>query len=107
VYDLDLSTCDAEAVIRRSVICHPSLLRDRLCDVSRTYAEAAAAMANANRAGHHSASVMYEAAQRIIARLADGEELTGLDFNERIIAFSAAARLQCIPQAAAVQIIER
>ena len=77
MYDLDLSACDAEAFIRRSVICHPSLLRDRLCDVSRTYAEAAAAMANANRAGHHSALVMYEAAQRIIARLAVGDAPTG------------------------------
>jgi hypothetical protein len=107
VYELDLSTCNAEAVIRRSVVCHPSLLRDRLCDVSRTYAEAAAAMATANRAGHRSALVMRDAAQRVVARLAGEEELTGLDFNERIIAFSAAARLQCIPQTAAVEIIER
>ena len=107
MYELDFMTCDADAVIRRSVVCHPSVLRDRLCDVARTHAEAAATMANADHVAHRVALDMCKSAQRLAGRLANGEELTGLDFNERIIAFSAAARLQCIPPATATDIIGR
>ena len=107
MYELDFSTCNADAVIRRSVVCHPSLFRDRLCDVARTHAEAAATLASADHVAHRVALDMCKAAQRLAGGLANGEELAGLDFNERIIAFSAAARLQCIPHATAADIVGR
>jgi hypothetical protein len=105
MYELDFSNCDADAVIRRSVVCHPSLLRDRLCDVARTHAEAAATMASADHVAYRVALDMCKAAQRLAGRLANSEELSELNFNERIIAFSAAARLQCIPPSVATDII--
>lgn len=107
MYELDFATCDADAVIRRSVVCHPSVLRDRLCDVARTHAEAAATLASADHVAQRVALDMCKAAQRLAGRLANSEELTGLDFNERVIAFSAAARLQCIPPSTATDIIGR
>src|SRR5207248_7177864 len=94
---INLSICTAADVIARSVLCHPTLFRDVLCDVARTHAEAARTMHDCAAKG--TALNMCKAADQVAAMLANEQPLTGLDFNQRMIAFSAAARLQCIPHA--------
>jgi hypothetical protein len=105
MYGLDFTKCTAFDVIRRSALCHPTMFRDALCDVASIHAKAAATMHDCM--AHRAALDMHKAAMKVAEQLAGGDEPHDLSISERIIAFSAAARLQCIPHATAAQIAGR
>jgi hypothetical protein len=104
MYPIDFTTCTAEAVIRRSVICHPSLLADQLRHVAVIHTRSASEMHD--RQARETAARMADDARTIADRLTNGG--TGeLTFGQRIAVFSQAARLQCIPPSLASEIISR
>lgn len=110
MYPIDLSKCTARDVIQRSVTCHPSLFSEALRDLASvhgTYAGktsdvmAAKSARNLQRACQQAAHLIEHDAD------ADAPERICEDFNMRIVAFTEACRLQCIPYASRIAIIER
>ncbi len=105
MYPIDFVSCTANDVIARSVTCHPTLFAERLLDIARVHDQAAATMLDceATKISRRMAADCRQMADR----LEHGELLDGLSFSQRIIAFSAAAKLQCVSDSLARSIIAR
>lgn len=97
MYPLDLETCTAIDVIKRSIVCHPSLfaeaLRARQIEDMRYLGSRAdnpaikqSVQASANAAGRAAEYVDTENADAFVNDMAAG-----------IIALNVACRLQCLP----------
>jgi hypothetical protein len=107
MYQIDFMTCTADDVIARSATCHPSLLADTLREQGRTHICAYAAIAAYDKHAGNVAANMASDCNTIAERLADDGTTGDLTFGQRIIAFGAAARLQCVPHAAQRSIASR
>ncbi len=106
MYPIDFMTCGADDVIRRSVICHPSLLADQLRERAKGHTAAYASMLTRDEYAAKIARGMADDCNTIATRLANGG--TGeMTFGQRVIVFSLAARLQCLPHAVAQDILTR
>lgn len=95
MYPIDLNTCTALDIIKRSVTCHPTLFRDALLERRREdYAYAS------KRDGRvaDGAYASGRAAQRAVDHT-DGNDIEAfkLDMGAGIIALGIACKLQCIP----------
>lgn len=105
MYPIDFTKCTAADVIKRSVVCDRTLFRDALYDVVRTHAEAARTIHDS--VAQRSALSLCKAADQVAAKLANEQPLTALNFNQNMVAFSTAAKLQLIPHALAAEIVGR
>jgi hypothetical protein len=106
MYQIDFMTCTADDVIARSAICHPSLFADTLREQGRTHIGAYAAMAQRDKYGANVAAGMASDCNTVADWIAD-ERRSDLTFGQRVIAFAAAARLQCLSHAVAQDIVSR
>lgn len=112
MYELDLNTCTVGDVIYRSLICHPTLLREAI-ETARDAHRAAAATMIDGKACHIADRLVVKCISllRTIDDMLDGQLDARLvvdnDFYERIIAFTAAYRLQAISPAIAREILAR
>lgn len=117
MYPIDLSKCSARDVIQRSTTCHPSLFAEALKAASKTHSEYVARLDTMPRKAHTilartSACLLAKAcsdAAHLIEHDADANapELICADWNMRIVAFTEACRLQCVPPSMRGDIIER
>lgn len=108
--DIDFLTCTMDDVIARSILMHSSMLTDMLRSAARTHAEASRTMVDgpAVRMAREMATEAMEVAQRIdTGLLASADDCHCLTFSQRIIAFGAAYKLQCVPMSLALEIAAR
>lgn len=110
MYPINLTTCTARDVIQRSVTCHPSLFSEALRDLASVHGTYAGQTSDALAA--QSARNLQRACQQAAHHIehdadANAPELICDDFNMRIVAFTEACRLQCIPYSSRIAIIER
>lgn len=106
MYAIDFMTCSATDVIARSAICHPSLFADTLREQARTHISAYSAIAARDKYAANVAAGMASDCNTVAEWIA-AERRSELTYGQRIIAFSAAARLQCLPYAVAQDILSR
>jgi hypothetical protein len=115
MYQIDLDTATAADVIRRSIVCHPAVLADKLNANARIHYQAAgqlvydrAAASSARMAGDHAKGAALRVDMRLDNYTTDQivARIVG-EFGEMIAAFGAAAQLQCMPFAASLDIVER
>lgn len=102
---IDYMSCSAGDVIRRSLALHPSLFAESVRNVGHIHGQAACTMVDgeAVRMSRRMAEQCRELAERIEA----GDTLDGLDCGRTVIAFSVAARLNCLSHAIAKDILAR
>jgi len=105
MYPIDFTNCTANDVIARSVTCHPTLFAERLRGIASIHGQAATTMHD--RQAVKISRQMAADCREMADRLDHGELLDGLSFSQRIIAFNAAAKLQCVNDSLARSIIAR
>jgi len=106
MYAIDFMTCSADDVIRRSIVCHPSLYAENLRNVAHIHAQAAMACEHDTTAAKIASRLAREC-RTIAEHIEAGDEVIASGTSETIQAFSVAARLQLIPHATAKDIIAR
>jgi hypothetical protein len=106
MYAIDFTTCSANDVIRRSVVCHPSLYAENMRNVAHVHAQAAMACEHDTVAAKVAGRLAQECRQ-IAERIEAGDEVICATLSETIPAFNVAARLNCISHAVAKDIINR
>lgn len=107
---IDFLTCTMDDVIARSILLHPTMLTDMLRSAARTHAEASGTMLDgpAVRMAREMATEAGEVALRVeTGLLASAGDCHCLTFSQRIIAFGAAYKLQCVPMSLALEIAAR
>lgn len=106
MYPIDLATCTMLDVIKRSAVCHPSLLCDALRKAHSTHSHYSTI--THNKAAARSAVNMAAACLHAIQFIEENDlDAFALILSPRVIAFSAALKLQCIPYATGSDIAER
>lgn len=108
--DIDFLTCSMDDVIERSLRLHPAALAGAMQDAYRAHDAAANTMLDgpAVRMAREMATVATELRQRLASRLlATRADMACLSFNQRIMLFGAAYKLQCVPLATAMDIAAR
>lgn len=108
--DINFLTCTMDDVIARSILMHSSMLTDMLRSAARTHAEASRTMVDgpAVRMAREMAIEAGEVAQRVdTGLLASAADCACLTFSQRMIAFGAAYKLQCVPMSLALEIAAR
>lgn len=106
MYPIDFTTCTMLDVIQRSYVCHPTVLSDRLADAGATHRQARDTMVTGS--ARAIADRMSTVAYRLAASVRDQElDVSNLDSDARIIAFTCAARLQCLSHAIMTDIAKR
>lgn len=105
MYPIDFMNCTADDVITRSVTCHPTLFCEELRRVARIHCQAMNTLLDCE--ARRVADKMATDCLLLSNRLEDSGTIGELTFGQRIIAFSAAARLQCVTNQLAHSIISR
>lgn len=103
---IDFTTCNMRDVIARSILMHPSLYREamiRAAEVHDNYSRMTHDKQAANMAARSRAACLnvYDAIDR--------EDADGIaaNFLQKVVAFSEAAKLQCLTPALASDIAKR
>jgi hypothetical protein len=115
MYKIDLNTCTPRDVIERSITCHPSTLADRLNDAAAIHYWAAeelgydkSATQAARLAGDNAKNAANCVTKTNTALVGTAREAyDAMSFGERLAAYGAAHKLQCISRDLALRIIER
>lgn len=108
--DIDFLTCTMDDVIARSILLHPTMLQDALTKAYRAHLDAATTMVDgpACRMAHEMSVTALEVRARIASGLlASAGDCHCLTFSQRMLAFGAAYKLQCLPYATAMDIATR
>ena len=106
MYDLDFLTCSMTDVINRSVVFHPSLLRDMMLAAAKTHWDYSNVAANKVAAG-----IALDMASNL-RRMADELDMNdfdpeALELGERVQAFGIASKLHCLSPSLARDIAAR
>lgn len=107
---IDFLTCTMDDVIARSILLHPTMLQDALTKAYRAHLDAATTMVDgpACRMAHEMSVTALEVRARIASGLlASAGDCHCLTFSQRMLAFGAAYKLQCLPYATAMDIATR
>jgi hypothetical protein len=110
MYAIDFNTCTIDDVIARSITCHPTMLADTLRANARAHFNARDTMHDreAQQAAQRSGQQCRVVACIIEhAAVIEVEPIERMSFGERLAAFSAAARLQCLPHSVSSAICAR
>jgi hypothetical protein len=106
MYPIDFLTCSAVDVIKRSIVCHPSLFADKIAAARDMHA--AYSRETTNQQAAASARAMSGDCAGIIAAIAEeNAERIVSDTSRLVIAFQAAADLQLVPRACRADILAR
>jgi hypothetical protein len=111
--EIDYNTCSMDDVIRRSILLHPLLFASAMRDVSRIHQHAAGTLSYRDTEAKRIAIRMCDDACNVanaidgIDHAGIGTDPAGWSFSARIMAFSAAARLNCLSFANAQYIAAR
>lgn len=113
MYPIDFTTCTAVDVIERSLVCHPSLFRDRVMTAHDSHLLFAlgtkdhAAFKAARNAVNQTERVIGIARKFEASPRAAAEQIAKVGLGELVQAFHAAAELNCVPRSLRGAIIER
>lgn len=98
MYDIDLNTADALAIIKRSVVLHPSLFADALLQRRVGDITYAGALPSSHGTTYRSVMASANAAERAYAAVkAENVDAFASDIAAGIIALNIACKLQCLP----------
>lgn len=103
--EINFLTCSMDDVIARSIALHPSLLAERLRDVATIHSKAAREMLGDLERG--TAIKMANDCRSAASSVEHLGHFVNATFGQRLQAFSAAARLQCLTLSQAQAIAAR
>ena len=110
MYDIDFTTCTMNDVIDRSITCHPSLYVEKLRSIRDIHLNHALVTLNRNAA--RIARNMAADAEHVAMMVQDGFEgaawcVPSDNLSAKLVAFQAAAALQCLSRSQMLDIAER
>jgi hypothetical protein len=106
MYDINFNTCTALDVIKRSNVCHPSLLADGLQEVRRKHLEYAN-LTPRDDAARIARDMADECNIAMMALADDDYETVMATISRRVIVFDVAASLQLVPRPLRGEIVTR